>query len=42
MVTITAAGQTMRQVVLVERVGVIVNADQRPDDADEGDDPNDP
>jgi hypothetical protein len=42
MVTITAAGQTMRQVVHVERVGEIVNADQRPDDADEGDDPNDP
>jgi hypothetical protein len=41
MVTITAAGQTMRQVVHVERVGEIVNIDQRPDDGDE-EDPNDP
>jgi hypothetical protein len=39
MVTITAGGQTMRQVVHVERVGQIVNTDARPDD---GEDPNDP
>ena len=41
MVTITVGGQTMRQVVHVERVGEIVNTDQRPDDED-GEDPNDP
>ncbi|HEY3747366.1 MAG TPA: hypothetical protein VGL17_14035, partial [Gemmatimonadaceae bacterium] len=41
MVTIIAGGQTMRQVVHVERVGEIVNTDQRPDDGD-GEDPNDP
>jgi hypothetical protein len=42
MVTIIAGGQTMRQVVHVERVGEIVNTDQRPDDGDDGEDPNDP
>lgn len=36
MVTINAGGQTMRQVVHVERVGEIVNTDPRPD-ADEED-----
>ena len=41
MVTIIAGGQTIRQVVHVERVGEIVNTDQRPDDGD-GEDPNDP
>ena len=41
MVTITVGGQTMRQVVHVERVGEIVNTDARPDDG-EGEDPNDP
>jgi hypothetical protein len=41
MVTIIAGGQTMRQVVHVERVGEIVNADARPQD-EEGEDPNDP
>jgi hypothetical protein len=40
MVTITAGGQTMRQVVHVERVGEIVNTDFRPDR--EEDDPEDP
>jgi hypothetical protein len=41
MVTITVGGQTMRQVVHVERVGEIVNTDARPDTED-GEDPNDP
>jgi hypothetical protein len=38
LVTINAGGQTMRQVVHVERVGEIVNVDLGPDD-DEGSDP---
>jgi hypothetical protein len=38
MVTISAGGQTMRQVVHVERVGEIINADLGPDE-DEGSDP---
>ncbi len=43
MVTINAGGQTMRQVVHVERVGEILNVDFGPDqDADGGSDPNDP
>jgi hypothetical protein len=41
MVTINADGQTMRQVVHVERVGDIVNVDFGPDEGDEGE-PNDP
>ncbi len=41
MVTINAGGQTMRQVVHVERVGDIVNFDFGQDEGDEGD-PNDP
>jgi hypothetical protein len=36
LVTINAAGQTMRQVVHVERVGDIINADFGPDEDDEG------
>jgi hypothetical protein len=43
LVTITAGGQTMRQVVHVERVGDIVNIDFGPDEGEEdGGDPNDP
>ena len=45
MVTINAAGQIMRQVVHVERVGDIVNIDFGPDEDEEdggGGDPNDP
>jgi hypothetical protein len=43
MVTITAGGQTMRQVVHVERVGEILNVDFGPEqDEDGGGDPNDP
>jgi hypothetical protein len=43
MVTITANGQTMRQVVHVERVGEIVNFDFGPDEGDsDGGDPHDP
>jgi hypothetical protein len=43
MVTINAGGQTMRQVVHVERVGEIINVDLGPDeDEDGGGDPNDP
>ena len=43
MVTINAGGQTMRQVVHVERVGEILNVDFGPDqDEDSGGDPNDP
>jgi hypothetical protein len=43
MVTINAGGQTMRQVVHVERVGEILNVDFGPDqDQDGGGDPNDP
>jgi hypothetical protein len=43
MVTINAGGQTMRQVVHVERVGEILNVDFGPDeDEDGGVDPNDP
>jgi hypothetical protein len=45
MVSITAGGQTMRQVVHVERVGEIINADFGPDEEDEdsgGADPHDP
>jgi hypothetical protein len=43
MVTINAGGQTMRQVVHVERVGEILNVDFGPDeDEDGGGDPNDP
>lgn len=41
MVTINANGQTMRQVVHVERVGDIVNFDFGPDESDGGD-PEDP
>jgi len=43
MVTVTAGGQTMRQVVHVERVGEILNVDLPPD-RDEGSDgdPEDP
>ena len=36
LVTINAAGQTMRQVVHVERVGDIINVDFGPDEDDEG------
>jgi hypothetical protein len=43
MVTINAGGQTMHQVVHVERVGEILNVDFGPDeDEDGGGDPNDP
>jgi hypothetical protein len=43
MVTINAGGQTMRQVVHVERVGEILNVDFGPEqDEDGGGDPNDP
>ncbi|MDP9203812.1 MAG: hypothetical protein M3P26_18055, partial [Gemmatimonadota bacterium] len=43
LVTINAGGQTMRQVVHVERVGDIVNVDFGPDDDDDGrGDPIDP
>ena len=43
MVTITAGGQTMRQVVHVERVGEIVNVDFGPDeDEEDGMNPRDP
>jgi len=43
MVTIIAGGQTMRQVVHVERVGEILNVDFGPEqDEDSGGDPNDP
>ena len=45
MVTINAGGQTMKQVVHVERVGEIVNTDFGPDGGEEdggGGDPNDP
>jgi hypothetical protein len=42
MVTINATGQTMRQVVHVERVGDIVNVDFGPDEGGAGGDPNDP
>jgi hypothetical protein len=42
MVTINAAGQTMRQVVHVERVGEILNVDFGPDAEEDGYDPNDP
>ena len=43
MITINAGGQTMRQVVHVERVGDIVNFDFGPDEAEDGGgDPNDP
>jgi hypothetical protein len=43
MVTVNAGGQTMRQVVHVERVGDILNVDTGPDvDEDGGGDPNDP
>jgi hypothetical protein len=42
MITINAGGQTMRQVVHVERVGEILNVDFGPDAEEEGDDPNDP
>ncbi len=43
MVTINAGGQTMRQVVHVERVGEIVNFDFGPDeDSDSGGEPKDP
>ncbi|MDP9279737.1 MAG: hypothetical protein M3P00_09985, partial [Gemmatimonadota bacterium] len=43
LVTINAGGQTMRQVVHVERVGDIINADFGPDEDDEGsEDPYDP
>jgi len=43
MATINAGGQTMRQVVHVERVGEILNVDFGPDqDQDGGGDPNDP
>ena len=45
MVTITAGGQTMRQVVHVERVSDIVNFDFGQDEDDEeggGGDPRDP
>jgi hypothetical protein len=43
MVTISAGGQTMRQVVHVERVGEILNVDFGPEqDEDGGGDPNDP
>jgi hypothetical protein len=43
MVTVNAGGQTMRQVVHVERVGEILNIDFGPDeDEDSGGDPNDP
>jgi hypothetical protein len=42
-VTVTAGGQTMRQVVHVERVSDIVNIDFGPDeDEEDGGDPNDP
>jgi hypothetical protein len=44
LVTINAGGQTMKQVVHVERVGEIVNTDFGPDgnEEDGGSDPNDP
>jgi hypothetical protein len=43
MVTINAGGQTMRQVVHVERVGEILNVEFGPEqDEDSGGDPNDP
>jgi hypothetical protein len=43
LVTITAGGQTMRQVVHVERVSDIVNIDFGPEeDEEDGGDPNDP
>ena len=43
MVTINAGGQTMRQVVHVERVSEIINADLGPEQDDDGaGDPNDP
>src|SRR5206468_3552707 len=42
MVTITAAGETMRQVVHVERVGDIVNVDFGPDEDSYSGDPRDP
>ena len=43
MVTVNAGGQTMRQVVHVERVGEILNIDFGPEeDEDSGGDPNDP
>jgi hypothetical protein len=44
MVTINAGGQTMRQVVHVERVGEILNVDLGPDENEDrgGSDPNDP
>jgi len=44
LVTINAGGQTMKQVVHVERVGEIVNTDFGPDtdEEDGGGDPNDP
>ena len=43
LVTINAGGQTMRQVVHVERVGEILNVDFGPDEDVDGDDePNDP
>ena len=42
MVTVNAGGQTMRQVVRVERVGEILNVDFGPDeDENDGGDPND-
>jgi hypothetical protein len=43
MVTINAGGQTMRQVVHVERVGEILNVDFGPDEhVDADDEPIDP
>jgi hypothetical protein len=38
LVTINAGGQTMRQVVRVERVGDIINVENPPDDDDEDQD----
>jgi hypothetical protein len=43
LVTLNAGGQSLRQVVHVERVGDIINVDFGPDEDDEGgDDPFDP
>jgi len=42
LVTINAGGQTMRQVVHVERVGDIINVENPPDEDDEGEYPIDP
>ena len=41
-VTINVGGQTLRQIVHVERISDIINVDFGPDEEDEGQDPNDP